>query len=114
MRLKEVRMKKLYEKALKRKCFASLKQNRDESRDELAKLDRAHKFDMLWTKRICFEQWSQKLEQKLDIYQMHLVYKAKKHYEAKLVRNYLATWKCYVLEQREKKVCVFSLLSFNI
>lgn len=80
-----------------------MKRNNDEKRAEVARWLQAEKFEILWTKRLFFETWLGKLDEKRDINQMHLVYKAKKHHEINLVSNCLKSWKSYVLMQRDLK-----------
>lgn len=112
LRLKEARMQRLYEKRLKQRAFAALVQNRNDHLEELLRLERAEKFDRTWTRRIYFDAWLQKLDEKRDTCQLHLVYQARKHYETKIVLICVNNWRSYVREQRDLKVTFVLKLHF--
>lgn len=103
-RLREVQMKRFYEKKLKQRIFNGLKANRDENYKRIVQVRQAERFDILWTKRQVFASWLNKLDEKNEINQMHIVYKARRHYEHKISLFYLKVWMSYLIERRKFKV----------
>jgi hypothetical protein len=93
-------MRKFYEKKLKQKAFDALKENHVEIQNELTRLDTAQRFDVKWTKVIFFTKWTDKLDARREINMMHLIYKARVHYESRIRRRCLTTWICYLNERR--------------
>ena len=100
-------MKKFYEKKLKRKCFEVLKENYFEIKNVKLDYMKAERFDALWSKRLYFANWLDKMEDKNDIKLMHLVYKANKHYENNLAKSSFKIWTGFIQEQRELNVSLY-------
>ncbi len=98
------RMNKYYEKKLKAKIFQALFHNYQIAFNERNDLLRAEKFSIYWQKKIYFSVWTDRLEDKNEIKMMHLVYKAKRHYEYKIFNKYLLNWKIFRLQQLKLKV----------
>ena len=99
-------MIKFYEKKLKLKAFNAIKDNYLKGLNERKDLMRAEKFYEFSQKRIVYNVWLDKLEDKNEIKIMHLIYKAKKHYETKLTNKALLYWKAYRVDQLELKVII--------
>lgn len=101
LRLKEAKAIKFYDKRLKQKAFNAIKQNLITTKNELFIVKKAEKFDSFWCKKIVFYKWLDRLEDKKEIKSMHLVFKARKHYESYLLSTGLKTWK-YFIKQKKK------------
>ncbi|CAF0727562.1 unnamed protein product [Brachionus calyciflorus] len=103
LRLKhlELKAKKFYEKKLKLKAFMAIKENHLEIKNKIIEYQKAEKFDSLWSKKIAFNIWLDKLDDKNDIKQLHLDYKARKHYENYLLKTGLKTWKYFIKNKKK-------------
>lgn len=97
-------MRKFYEKKLKLQAFNAFRENRNENYKRAVQMRQAERFDVLWTKRLFFEAWLSKLDQKYEINQLHIVYKARRHYENKITLLSFKAWISFVAEQRKYKV----------
>lgn len=75
-------------------------QNHLEIKNELLLAQKVEQFDRIWCKKIYFSKWIDKLEDKNEIKSMHLVFKARKHYETTLLRNGVDAWIYFIREQR--------------
>lgn len=75
-----------------------------DAKEELLKVDKAERFNNLWTRRIYFEKWEEKLEVRQEINVLHLIYKANKHYTSRLLLKCVNKWGCFIIEQREYNV----------
>lgn len=101
---KEKQMKKYYEKKLKANVFGALFQNYQVALNERIDLFKAEKFYVFWQKKISFSHWTDRLEDKNEIKLMHLVYKARRHFQNKITRKCLLYWKVYRLQRLELNV----------
>jgi hypothetical protein len=101
LKLKEFQVKRFYEKKLRKKVFVVIKHNYDEALQAKMIVQKAEKFAMLWLKRRVFSDWSDKLESKNEMKSMHIVYKARRHYEKRLVHNCVKQWVEFIAEQRK-------------
>ena len=93
-------MRKYYEKNLKRKAFDAIKDNYQQVKNQKINDVKAEVFERFWIKKIFWSKWSDKLEDKKEINSLHLMYKANKFYETKLMIKCVSEWKVYVLEMR--------------
>ena len=99
-----MQMKKFHEKKLKRKFFEIIKENYVEIKNVKLDYIKAERFDAMWSKRIYFSNWLDKMEDKNDIKVLHLAYKANKHYENSLAKSSFKIWIEFIKEQREFNV----------
>lgn len=104
LRIKDSKALKLYNKKLKFTAFNAIKQNLLEAKHEICKVQAAAKFDSFWSKKIVFAKWLDRLEDKNEIKSMHLLFKARKHYECYLFRTGLSTWKYFVKQKKKLDV----------
>ena len=92
---REIKIKKFYERKLKRKAFDLLRENYLEAQRIKLNYLRADKFYNYWTKKCVYSVWADKFEDKTDIKSMHLMYKAKKYHLNILTKKCFSNWKIF-------------------
>lgn len=85
-------MIKFYQKKIKSKAFNLLKQNYLNAQNEKKNEQLAERFDRFWIKKRYYSIWADKFEEKTDMRSIHLMFKARLHFEKKLVRNAFSIW----------------------
>ena len=103
-REREAQMSRVYERRLKRRAFDALRCHFLEAKSKRLDVHRAERFERDWTRRICLSRWQDKLEQRMEMKSMHLVYKARQFRAAWLKREALAAWLRFVVAQRVEHV----------
>jgi hypothetical protein len=101
LKLKEIQVKRFYQKKLRKKVYLIIKQNYDEAREAKLIVQKAENFDTFWIKKRFFSEWLDKLEAKNEMKSMHIVYKARRHYEKRLVLSCVKKWIEFIIEQRK-------------
>ena len=104
MKIKEIHVKRFYEKKLRKKAWLVIKKNWDQVREERLTVKRAENFNALWVKKRCFSEWTDRLEARNEMKCMHVVYKARRHNETRLKQVYLRQWVEFRIEQRRENV----------
>ncbi len=104
LRAREGKMKKFYEKKLKRKAFELVKENWLSAEEERRRVRTAEQFARSWSKRRFFVLWLDKLEDRLDMKSIHLVFKARVHREQKVVKGAFNVWRQFCKEVALQKV----------
>ncbi len=92
---RECRMKKFYQKKLKRKAFDLVKKNWMNAEEERKRVRMAEKFSRFWFKKRFFDMWIDKLEERNEMKSIHLVFKARVHHEQMIVKDAFNVWRQY-------------------
>ena len=85
-------MNKYCQTKLKRKLFEALKENYLTAMKERQDKIKAEKFSLIWIKRHYYSIWADRFEEKTDMKSIHLMYKARVHYQNVIVRKYYQQW----------------------
>lgn len=100
----EIQMNRFYQKNLKRKFFNILLNNHYDEKIKMLDHETAIQAELKFMKIRYYSKWIDKYEEKTDIRQLHLSYKAKVHYEKSLIKKSMKTWMIYLIDSREVNV----------